>query len=162
MGCPQLPHKINAGKCKARAKGDNKPERSNNKEHSPQKKYCFDCFRKGFVLLNKGATCSGSKEALAPKKTCTVGECAKLCLENDDCQYFSLGRTEGTRGKCMWEHTTTACKGKDESFNKEGYDFFSVCRKANDENAPFKCKKEPHPLKAGECKAGRPGDGGDK
>jgi len=153
--CNKPPHKLNAGQCEDRPKETGAgAERSSGHEHSPKKKYCFDCTRRGFALRKKDATCSSPKEALASGKTCTLVQCAKLCQQKDGCQYFAFG-VGSKKGQCVWQQTTLGCTGGGDKFESGEYNFFAVCNKANDAAAEFQCPKEPHKITtAGECGGG--------
>merc|ERR1712226_1658913 len=88
---------------------------------------------------------------------CTVEECAQLCLEQKGCEYFIFGTGEidgvDKTGHCFWEKTTNGCRNKDDKFKHNAYDFYALCRKANDETAEFLCKEKPAQLNAGNCAA---------
>ena len=49
--CNKPPHKLNAGQCEDRPKETGAgAERSSGHEHSPKKKYCFDCTRSTYIF----------------------------------------------------------------------------------------------------------------
>ena len=54
-------------------------------------------------------------------------------------------------GHCFWEKTSNGCKNKDDTFKHNAYDFYALCRKANDPHAEFQCKTDPAKLSAGKC-----------